>query len=53
MKAGPGKSYFFLPKVSFLGHIIKATTITALKSRIKTYLKLKPPINEKKFLVKL
>ena len=48
MKAAPDKSYFFLTRVKFLGHIIEKNNITPLKSRIDAIQKLQPPTNKKK-----
>ena len=47
MKAAPDKSYFFLTRVKFLGHIIERNTITPLKSRIDSIQKLQFPSNKK------
>ena len=47
MKAAPGKSYFFLNRVKFLGQIIDGNKITPLKSQIDAILKLQPPSNKK------
>ena len=48
MKTAPDKSYFFLTRVKFLGHIIEKDTITPLKSRNDPIQKLQPPTNKKK-----
>ena len=48
MKAAPHKSYFFLTRAKFLGHIIEKNTMTPLESRIDAIQKLQPPTNKKK-----
>ena len=48
MKAAPDKSYFFLTRVKFLGHIFERNTITQLKSPIDAIQKIQPPTNKKK-----
>ena len=48
MKAAPDKSYFFLTRVKFLGHVLEINFITPLKSRIAAIQKLQPPSNKKK-----
>ena len=48
MKAAPDKSHFLLTRVKFLEHIIEENTITAIKSRIDTIIKIQPPSNKKK-----
>ena len=47
-KAAPDKSLFFLTRVKFLGYIFEGNTITPLKSRTDTIIKLQPPSNKKK-----
>ena len=47
MKAALDNSHFFFTRVKFLGHIIEGNTITPLKFRIETILKL--PLKKKKF----
>ena len=48
MRVSPDKSYFFLTRVKFLGHIIEKNTITPMKSRIDAIRKVQPPTNKKK-----
>ena len=48
LKAAPGKSYFFLTRVKFLGHNIEQNTITPLKLRIDAIQILQAPTNKKK-----
>ena len=43
LKAAPGKSYFMLKKVKFLGHIIEDKKVKPLTSRIDGFQKLEPP----------
>ena len=46
-KATPDKSNVFLARVKFLGHIIEKNTITPLKSRLDSIIKLQSPSNKK------
>ena len=42
MKSAPDESHFFLTRVKFLGKIFEGNTITPLKCRIDSILKLQP-----------
>ena len=42
-KAGPEKTFFFLKKVEFLGHILSADGIQAIAKRVKELKNLKSP----------
>ena len=46
-KATPDKSHVFLTRVKFFGHIMEKNTITPLKSRLDSIIKLQPPSNKK------